>query len=254
MEVRVLGCYGSQIPGFTTSSFLVGDSLLLDAGSVTSKLSLEEQAGIRSILVSHAHIDHTKDILFLSENALRRDSQTIQVLSTKKVVKSIKKHLLNWEIWPDFTRLPNAKNPLVQLKIIPVGKLFSVEGRRVLAFRSNHTVAAVGFGIEGDEGWLLYSGDTGPNPGMWKVANSLQNLKVIIVDVSFPNEMEELARVSGHLTPRMLESDIASLVHREVKIFASHMKPPHQDVLARELSQISGRTVTLLSPEMKITV
>lgn len=254
MELRVLGCYGSQVPGFTTSAFLIDGSLLLDAGSVTSKLSLEEQTAIRSILISHAHIDHTKDIMFLADNAVNRSHDPIQIYSAKKVVKSIKKHLLNWDIWPDFTRLPTPKQPLVRFHSVPIGPAFQVDGRQVRAFRSNHTVEAVGFCIEGESGWLLYSGDTGPNPGMWEIANSIPNLRVVIIDVSFPNDMEELARVSGHLTPKLLEKELAQLARREVKVFASHMKPPHLDTLAREVARISGPPVTLLSPETRIVV
>ena len=259
MELKVLGCYGSQAPGYATSAFLIGDSILMDAGSVTTQLELKEQSKIRSVLISHAHIDHAKGILFMAENltispsaAYGRNSHPIRVYSSAGVVSSLKTHLLNWEIWPDFSQIPDARHPLIQFKKIPLEKFFRIEGRRVLAFKSNHSVEAVGFCVEGSQGWLVYSGDTGPNPRMWKVANSLNDLKAIIVDVSFPNRMEELALLSGHLTPKLLQKELQYLKNRKVRVFVSHMKPPYLGTLGRELKMISNPRVNMLSPGTRI--
>ena len=46
MKIRVLGCHGSQLPHFNTTSFLVENSILLDAGTVTPVLTLKEQLRI----------------------------------------------------------------------------------------------------------------------------------------------------------------------------------------------------------------
>ncbi|MCX5858517.1 MAG: 3',5'-cyclic-nucleotide phosphodiesterase [Proteobacteria bacterium] len=252
MKLRVLGCYGAKMPGYATSAFLVGDSILLDAGAVTSRLSLKEQVKIRSILVSHTHMDHIKDILFLADNVNAQNSHSILVYSSQGVLRGIKKNLFNWLIWPDFTQIPNSRHPMLRFKTIPVGKKFRVEGRRVLAFKSNHTVESLGYLIEGDKGWLLYSGDTGPNPKMWKLVNAIGNVRAMIVDVSFPNEMEKLARISRHMTPKMLEEDMKNLQDRGVKIYISHMKPAYLQKLSRELRKLTDPPVTILSPGTKI--
>ena len=46
MEIRVLGCHGSQLPGCGFTGFLIDGVTLLDAGSTSSVLMLEEQARI----------------------------------------------------------------------------------------------------------------------------------------------------------------------------------------------------------------
>jgi ribonuclease BN (tRNA processing enzyme) len=252
MKLRVLGCYGAKMPGYATSAFLVGDSILLDAGAVTSRLTLKEQVKIRSVLISHTHIDHLKDVLFLADNIQGRNSHSIYIYGSRGVVRAIQKNLFNWKIWPDFTKIPSPRHPMVRFKVIPVGKKFRVEGRRVLAFKSNHTVESVGYLVEGDKGWLLYSGDTGPNPKMWKLVNTIGNVKAMIVDVSFPNEMEKLARVSRHMTPRMLEEDMKHLKDRGVKIYIFHMKPAYLQTISRELRKLTDPPVTILSPGTKI--
>jgi len=72
MKIRVLGCYGAEFPGFKTMSFLINESVLLDAGSATSTLSIEEQERVSDILITHSHLDHIKDILFLADNLAGR--------------------------------------------------------------------------------------------------------------------------------------------------------------------------------------
>ena len=50
MQLRVLGCHGGETPKHRTTSFLLGDEVAIDAGAITSMLSLEEQTRIRSVL------------------------------------------------------------------------------------------------------------------------------------------------------------------------------------------------------------
>jgi ribonuclease BN (tRNA processing enzyme) len=72
MKVRVLGCHGSQLPDYNTTSFLIGQNVLLDAGTVTTVLSLEEQMKIDYILITHAHLDHVRDLMFLADNVFHQ--------------------------------------------------------------------------------------------------------------------------------------------------------------------------------------
>ena len=62
MDLKVLGCHGGETPKHRTSSFLVDDKLGIDAGAITGTLSLDEQQKIQAILVSHAHMDHVRDL------------------------------------------------------------------------------------------------------------------------------------------------------------------------------------------------
>ena len=58
MELRILGCHGGETPKHRTSSFLLDERVAIDAGAVTSMLTLEEQHRIETVLVSHAHLGH----------------------------------------------------------------------------------------------------------------------------------------------------------------------------------------------------
>ena len=119
MRLKVLGCYGGQLLGFRLTSFLINDSILLDAGSPTESLSLEEQHSVRHICLSHTHLDHIKDIAFMADNrSLKRmagssseNNLTIHSLPANNTV--LKQHFLNHHIWPDFTRIPAGDDAIL---------------------------------------------------------------------------------------------------------------------------------------------
>ena len=54
MQIRVLGCSGSIAAGSRTTSFLLDDDVLIDAGTGVGDLTLEEMVRIDHILVSDA--------------------------------------------------------------------------------------------------------------------------------------------------------------------------------------------------------
>ena len=74
---------------------------------------MEEQARIDHILVTHAHLDHVRDIMFLADNiniSACRDFP-VTIVSTEGILNALKEHLFNDAIWPDFSVIPDEKNP-----------------------------------------------------------------------------------------------------------------------------------------------
>ena len=53
MQIRVLGCSGSIAAGNRTTSFLVDDDMLIDAGTGVGDLTLDELARIDRIFITH---------------------------------------------------------------------------------------------------------------------------------------------------------------------------------------------------------
>ena len=62
MRVRVLGCSGAIAQGCRTTSFLLDDDVLVDAGTGVGDLSLEEMARIHHVLLTHSHLDHVASL------------------------------------------------------------------------------------------------------------------------------------------------------------------------------------------------
>ena len=109
MDIRVLGCHGSQMPGCNTTSFLFNSRIMIDAGTITPLLTVEEQSGIHYILVTHAHLDHVKDMMFLADNiCYLQKERPLMVYGTTYIIDALKTHLFNGTIWPDFSTISSA--------------------------------------------------------------------------------------------------------------------------------------------------
>lgn len=254
LRIKVLGCYGGQLLGFHLTSFLVNDSILLDAGSPTEALNLEEQYGIRHIFLSHTHLDHIKDIAFLADNrSLKRlgganDNRRIVIHSLKENIDYLREHFLNNRIWPDFTKIPSEEDAILSFEEIVPGQAVTVDGVTVTAIPVNHPVPCTGFLLEQDGMQFIYTADTGHTEQIWEVANAQPNLKGIIMDCSFPNTYDELARISGHLTPEGMADELKKFKGRgKTPVYLYHMKPETLNVLTAEVEALRLSHVRMLT-------
>lgn len=246
MRIRVLGASGSDIPGQHLTSFLLDEKILFDAGGVTNSLNLKEQQKIKYIFITHAHLDHVRDIPFLADNLIvsRKQSQ-ITVFSIKEVIDDIKKHLLNHRIWPDFTVIPNEKDSVIKLEKIKTGLSIRVNSFKVTAFPVNHAVPAVGYLVQKGNKFLFYTGDTSATEQTWQALSHIA-LDALIIECSFPDKMKKIAQTTGHLTPKLLFEDISRLPHFPKKIYITHIKPYYSRKIERDIQKQSKYNVEIL--------
>jgi cAMP phosphodiesterase len=148
MKIQVLGGHGGLAKGFETTSFLIDDILLIDAGAVAATLSIEQQTNIDNILISHCHLDHIKDLAFICDNCFGLKNKPFQVHTHATVKKIIKDHLLNDIVWPDFTTLPNATNPTMTINAIQEERKIEVGPYLITPVKVKHAHDAMGFIIE----------------------------------------------------------------------------------------------------------
>jgi ribonuclease BN (tRNA processing enzyme) len=229
MMIRVLGCSGAIAAGCRTTSFLLDDSILIDAGTGVGDLSLDELARIDHILISHSHLDHVLAIALLADSVMRaRAAQrrgAIAVHALPETIDALRRHIFNGVIWPDFTRLPSAEAPALRFEPFAVGELLSLDGHRIEVLSAAHTVPAVGFAVDGgdNEGWWVYTGDTGPNPALWQ---RLATMKVahLVIETAFSDDERQLAQLSRHLCPTSLREELSQL-GGAVDVHITHIKP-----------------------------
>ncbi len=239
MDIRILGCYGAESPGYRTTCFMINKSLLVDAGAVTSVLTPEEQKGIRNILVTHTHLDHIKDIPLLSDNVVGANPEPVNIISTREVIEILQAHLFNNKLWPDFSKIPTPENPVIAFKEIEIGIPFDVEGLTIKAVEVTHTIPTLAYIIEDGGSSVAILGDTKNTDAVWGEINARENLKAVFIETSFPNNMEELAELSGHLTPAMLATEIGKANGKSIDFHIYHLKPNFLDILKTEISAIN---------------
>ena len=67
MRVRILGCSGGIGGCLRTTSMLVDEDILIDAGTGVGELSIAELAAIDHVFVTHSHMDHIASIPFIAD-------------------------------------------------------------------------------------------------------------------------------------------------------------------------------------------
>ncbi|KPK17083.1 MAG: 3',5'-cyclic-nucleotide phosphodiesterase [Myxococcales bacterium SG8_38] len=247
MQLRVLGCHGGETPKHRTSSFLVDDSLAIDAGAITSALSLEEQERIRSVLVSHPHMDHIRDLATLADNRCQQGGSTLDIVGIPATIEALRRHFFNDVIWPDFTRIDAKDGPTVRFVEVQPNRSADVDGYEVVPVLVNHTVDTSAFIIRHHATSIVYGGDTGPTEELWRHVNALGDLQALMMEVSFPNGEAELARKSQHLTPETLAGELDKLRHPdELPILLYHIKPTFEARVLKELAELRGRNLQIL--------
>jgi cAMP phosphodiesterase len=252
MRLHALGCYGGEAPGCHQTSHLVDGRLLLDAGSVTAALSLDSQSAIDHVLISHAHLDHVAALAFIADNLLAMRTRPIEVWSIPTVIRQLRTHLFNNVLWPDFTKIPSPSYPILSFHEIREGQQQRIGRYEVMAITVHHTVEAVGYLVSDGESSILFGGDTGPTAELWKVANAAVGLRAVIVEASYPNRLQDLADVSGHLTPQTLRTELMKL-KVDVPIYAQHIKPQFISDVVGELAELSDPPVTRLEQGKEYT-
>ena len=112
MQIKILGWAGGIGANLRTTSFLVDDDLLIDAGTGLGDLPLNQMTGIRHIFLTHSHMDHIVGLPLLADSMFGVHEEPIVVHAQEKTIEALKQHIFNWVMWPDFSELPTPGKPV----------------------------------------------------------------------------------------------------------------------------------------------
>lgn len=240
MKLRVLGCSGGIGGNLRTTSFLVDDDVLIDAGTGVGSLSLPEMRNVDHVFVTHSHLDHIACIPLLLDSVGYMRDQPVTVHGTVATLKVLREHIFNWSVWPDFTTIPRPDSPYLRYGVVEVRQPVVLIGRSITPVPANHVVPAVGYHLDSGSGSLVFTGDTTCNSLLWEYLNGLENLRYLIIETAFPDKDRELAIASKHLCPAMLAGELDQL-RRPAEILITHLKPGEAELTMREIRDRLGR-------------
>jgi ribonuclease BN (tRNA processing enzyme) len=246
MRLQVLGCSGGVGGDLRTTAFLVDDDILLDAGTGVGTLSLDQLRRIDHVFITHSHLDHIASLPLMLDSVAGMRDHPLTVHAAAATIDSLQRHIFNWEIWPDFSQIPNAEAPAMRYEVLTVGQTVCFGARRFTAIPAEHVVPAVGFHLDSGAGSLIFTGDTTRNAALWDHVNDTANLRYLLIETAFSESDRETAARAKHLCPSMLAEEL-SRMRRSAEVFITHLKPGEADTTAREIRQrTSGPVVRFL--------
>lgn len=234
MKIEILGCSGSVMQGYNTTSILINRDTLIDAGSVSSVLSEDSVRAIRHILITHPHIDHIKELPFVLDTLFTGRMHGVVIWASRETLQALTNNVFNGMIWPEIRDL-GAHKDFITLKEMPNEELV-IGGLKIQGHPVDHIPGSLCYLVSEGKGKVLFSGDTGYDQKLFDLALSLGgDLKAFFIEVSFPDRMEEIARLSRHLTPLLLKQGIDGRLASSTRIIAYHIKPRYIDEVVAEL-------------------
>jgi cAMP phosphodiesterase len=254
MRLRVLGCAGGSAPGMPLSCYLVDDVVAVDAGALTTGLAVEQQRRVRTVLVTHGHLDHVWTLPLFLANRFGPGAGTLGIHASAYTLETIRRHLFNDRIWPDFTGARIDDVPLVRFHPVEPGDRRTLEtGHEVTAVPLAHVVPCQAYLLRHDGRSLLVCGDTTTTDEVWRFANAQADLAGLVVECSFTDDLLDLARRSRHMTPSLLLADLKKL-KRDVPVHVTHLKPGYGDGIREALEAGGDKRLSFLEPGQELTV
>ena len=238
MKLRILNTASEGVPRQYATCYLVNDILAVDAGCLGFWRSPADQAGIRHVLITHSHMDHSATLSIFLENAYRQNADSVTVYGIPETLDALERHVFNGVIWPDFVKITLGGKPFVRLQRITAGEPFQLVGLTVTAIRVDHVVPTCGFIVTDQQSTIIFGADSGPTQQLWEAVGDTPRPRAVLLEASFPNSMKELARVSEHLTPELFSLEVAKMPAMD-RIIAVHIKEVFRAQVEQELALLS---------------
>jgi ribonuclease BN (tRNA processing enzyme) len=236
MKLSILGCSGGIGWSLRTTSMLLDEDVLIDAGTGVADLSLSALAKIDHIFLTHSHLDHICSIPFLVDTVGQMRVQPLTIHATRPTLDALRAHVFNNCIWPDFAALPSSDAPYLRYEEISLGETILLGGRKITVLPANHVVPAVGYHLDSGVSSLVFTGDTTVNNALWEVVNQIANLRYLIIETAFSDRDREIAIASKHLCPSLLAEELMKL-QRPAEIFITHIKPGEMEYTMQEIAK-----------------
>jgi ribonuclease BN (tRNA processing enzyme) len=234
MKLAVLGCHAGIGGARRTTALLLDDDVLIDAGSGAGDLSLEQMARVDHVFLTHSHLDHCGFVPLLADAVAFMRQRPLLVHALPQTIATLKKNMLNGQLWPDYTVLPTIADPYIRFVPVTLGETTLLGNRRITPIPACHAVPAVGYRLDSGKGSFVYSGDTTDCEAFWAALNGIENLSYLMIEATFLNANASGAARSGHMTAELLAKGLARL-KRPVTLLITHMEPGKEDSTMAEV-------------------
>ena len=236
--IKILGAYGGKSSGQNTTCIQINKNSVIDAGNILKGLG-EDAKYIDNIFLTHSHLDHIVDIPFFVDAFFEQRENPVKIYALQGTIKHLNEYVFNQDICPSFCETHANRSKAFEFVILELNKEFELEdGTLIKAVENNHLEASCGFVITKNNNSTLLTSDTYKCQAIWDEINNNLSIKSVIIEVSLPSKLSELAIGSKHLTPQFLKEELTLLKRDDVRIYVNHIKPQHKDEIIQEIDAL----------------
>jgi ribonuclease BN (tRNA processing enzyme) len=254
MRVKLLSsAHGSLVQ--YASSYLINDTIAIDAGSLGFWGMPEQQAQVHHIFLTHSHADHIASLPVFIENVYGLIDPGAMVYANAYTLKALEQDVFNDRIWPDFVELSRLHPPFLTLQELLPERQVAINGLRITPVPVHHAVPTFGYIVTDGKSTVVFGADSGPTERIWQLARESSAPHTVILEASFPNSMAGLAKISAHLTPELFAEELCKLPAGS-RVLTTHIKTRFREEMLLELAKVAstaadnGITVELAEPDL----
>lgn len=171
------------------------------------------------------------------------------VLADQLVLKALSENVFNDVLWPDFTAIPNRKNPIVRLQAMKPFEYTRVDSLRIEAIPVQHRVHTTGFLVKEGDKTIMLTSDTGMTEQFWETARAEEHVEFIVAHVAFPNRLSHLASTAGHMTLSVLLDRIDTYRLHHIPFYIAHMKSMFEEEVRGEMREAGRQNIRVLEQD-----
>ncbi|MGE3466145.1 MAG: MBL fold metallo-hydrolase [Pyrinomonadaceae bacterium] len=220
-------------------TIVIDDAVAIDAGCLAFSCSAVQRSQVRDVVLTHTHLDHIAGLPMFIDDLFASLTAPVRIHATEQMVETLERDVFNWRIYPRFSELKNDHGPVIEYRVFESGGTFEAGHLSIKAVAVNHNVAANGYIVSDGSGSVAITGDTAETDEFWRACNETADLRAILVECAFPDELSTLAEVSHHLTPTRLKQELEKLDDRKVPVHVINIKPMYRENVIRELALMS---------------
>jgi len=258
VEIQILGAHQLELKGARLTSLLIDGTLVVDAGGLTTALSLPEQKKITTVLLTHHHFDHTRDLVTLAANAAYYWQGQLKVYALSYTLDVVTSCLLDGKMYSNFLEYPSKEKPTLILEAIEPYNRKTIAGYGVLALPVKHSVPTIGYQITSSDGKsLFYTGDTTVG-----ISDCWQHVfpQLLIAEVIGPNKYGDWLKKAGHLSAELLKEELTQF--RQLKgylprVIVIHIGNLFEQEIKGEVARVAQELeadISLGYEDMKVTL
>lgn len=247
MRIELLPSSLAAGDGQFLTTYLVDETVAIDAGSLGLLADLGRQRRVRHIFITHEHLDHVATLPIFLENVYEPGPDSPEVLALHEVLACLRTDVFNGRIWPDFFALSTPEAAFVAATELQPFRPVARAGLTITPVPVSHGVATLGLVVEDGRSAVAFPSDTGPTEALWRHLATVPNLRAVFLEATFPAALAGLAQETAHLCTATFAAELAKL-SRDIRWIVVHRKPRYAAEIAREIAALGLPNVELVQP------